>query len=163
MLTDFPVVTEVVVRWGEMDALGHVNNIIYLQYFETARVAYLERLGLDPPGPTWRDRGLIIASLTCRFRVPVVYPDTLSVGARVKALGEDRLIMEHTAVSRKVGKVAALGEAEIVSYDYAAGRRAPMPAEWRAGIIDIEGREPTLLPPRRRLRSDGANHSAEEV
>lgn len=145
MVSDCPVVVDVVVRWGEMDSLGHVNNIMYLQYFEIARIAYLERLGLDPPGPTWRDRGLIIAAVTCRFKAPVTYPDTLSVGARVSALGEDRLMMEHVAFSRRLGKVAASGQAEVVSYDYAAGRRAPLPAEWRRAIIDLEGSEPAPM------------------
>lgn len=156
MLSDYPVVVEVEVRWGEMDALGHVNNIIYLQYFETARIAYLERLGLEPPGPMWRERGLIIASVNCRYKLPVTYPDTLSVGSRVRALGEDRLIMEHAATSRKVGKVAALGEAEIVSYDYVAGRRAPLPEEWRRGIVDLEGREPHVIAPRHRPEKSGS-------
>ncbi len=155
MLSDYPVVVEVEVRWGEMDALGHVNNIIYLQYFETARVAYLERMGMEPPGPAWRERGLIIASVSCRYKLPVTYPDTLSVGARVRALGEDRLIMEHSAISRKAGKVAALGDAEIVSYDYAAGRRAPLPEEWRRGIVGLEGREPHPIAPRHRPEKTG--------
>ncbi len=46
MLSAYPVVVDVVVRWGDMDALGHVNNIVFLQYFETARIAYLERAGI---------------------------------------------------------------------------------------------------------------------
>lgn len=154
MLSDYPVVAEVVVRWGEMDSLGHVNNIMYLQYFEIARIAYLERLGLDPPGPGWGERGLIIASVNCRFKVPVTYPDTLLVGARVSALGSDRFIMEHIAWSRKLDTVAASGDGEVVSYDYVLGRRAPLPEEWRHGIVTLEGQEPPVLSPRAR-RSRG--------
>lgn len=154
MLSDYPVVAEVVVRWGEMDSLGHVNNIMYLQYFEVARIAYLERLGLEPPGPCWGERGLIIATVSCRFKAPVTYPDTLRVGARVSALGGDRFVMEHIAWSQKLACVAASGDAEVVSYDYVLGRRAPLPEEWHQAIVDLEGREPPVLSPRAR-RSKG--------
>jgi len=142
MLDDYPVIVDLEVRWGEMDALGHVNNVMYLQYFETARIVYLERLGLEPPGPQWGERGLIIASIGCRYKYPVTYPDTLSVGAKVVSVVEDRLIMEHSVVSQKAGREAASGEAEIVSYDYVAGQRAPLPPEWLAAITELEGRRP---------------------
>jgi len=155
MLKGYPVVADVVVRWGDMDSLGHVNNIVYLQYFETARIEYLVHLGLDPPGPTWREFGLIIAANSCRFITPVTFPDTLSVGARVSAIGEDRLIMDHVAVSQRLGKVAAEGDAVVVSYDYVAGRRTPFPEDVREAITALEGRELPALPGRVRSKGMG--------
>ena len=148
MLKGYPVMMDAVVRWGDMDALGHVNNIVYLQYFETVRIEYLVRLGIDPPGPAWREFGLIIAANSCRFAAPVTYPDTLSLGARVSALGEDRLIMEHVAASQKLGRVAAEGDAVVVSYDYVAGRRIALPPDIREAIVALEGRELPSLPGR---------------
>lgn len=141
MLGNYPVVVEVAVRWGDMDSLGHVNNIVYLQYFEIARIEYLMRLGIDPPGPAWQDSGFIIASVSCRFVAPVTYPDTLSVGARISSIGEDRIIMEHSAISQKLGRAAAEGEAVIVSYDYVAKRKTSLPENAREAITILEGRE----------------------
>ena len=46
VLDDYPVVIELPVVWGEMDAFSHVNNIIYFRYFESARLAYVEQTGL---------------------------------------------------------------------------------------------------------------------
>ena len=154
MLTAYPVTVDVVVRWGDMDSLGHVNNVMYLRYFEIARIAYLERLGMEPPGPDWGEQGLIISAVSCRFKLPVTYPDTLSVGARVSAVGEDRLIMEHVAVSRRLDKVVAVGDAEIVSYDYLAGCRASLSPGWLTALCELEGREPDRLPPRVRRNDD---------
>jgi acyl-CoA thioester hydrolase len=155
VLDGYPVVVDVVVRWGDMDNLGHVNNTLYLQYFETARIEYLVRLGLEPPGPAWGEYGLILASLSCRFKAPVTYPDTLSVGARIAAIGDDRVRMEHAAVSRKLAKVAAEGDAVIVSYDYVAGRRTSLRTDLLDTIVALEGREPAKLPPRdRHSRTD---------
>jgi acyl-CoA thioester hydrolase len=154
MLRDYPVVVDIVVRWGDMDSLGHVNNIVYLQYFETARVEYLLRLGMDPPGPAWQQFGLILASNSCRYRVPVTFPDTLSVGTRTLAIGEDRVKMHHAAVSQKLGRVVAEGEAMIVSYDYTAGRRATLPTHTRDAILALEEREIPRLPERSKTSGD---------
>ena len=82
-LQSFAVVFETPVAWGEMDALGHVNNIVYFQYFESARMTYLEKIGL------WqyvKDHWVcvILHSTNCRFRKPIEFPDTLLIGARTK-------------------------------------------------------------------------------
>jgi acyl-CoA thioester hydrolase len=140
----YPVTVDVVVRWADMDALGHVNNTTYFLYFETVRIAYLERLGVTPPRLDQWDYGFIIATNSCRYRAPVTYPDTLSVRARVSALGDDRFLMEYEAYSSALDKVVADGETLVVSYDYVAGRRIPLPEEYRRAILALEGRE---LPP----------------
>jgi len=147
------VVVEVVVRWGDMDLLGHVNNIVYLQYFETARIEYLVRMGMDPPGPAWCEYGLILATTSCRFRAPVTFPDTLSIGARVAALAGDRLLMEHAAHSQRLGKTVATGDALLVSYDYVAGRRTSLHSGLHEAILAIEGRELPPLPRHTRTQS----------
>lgn len=142
MPSPFPVDVDVVVRWADMDALGHVNNTAYFEYFEIARIAYLERIGVIPPRLDLWEYGFILGENSCRYRAPVTYPDTLLIGARVSGLGEDRFIMEYEAHSREQERVVAEGDTLIVSYDYVAGRRVPLRAEYREAIIALEGREP---------------------
>jgi acyl-CoA thioester hydrolase len=147
LLRCYPVILEVPVRWGDMDAFQHVNNIVYFQYFESARVAYLEALGVVEfmNGTTI---GPILASIDCRFRFPVTYPDTLRVGARVSQLGSDRFVIAHRAVSTQHGRLAAEGEGMAVTFDYAAQRKAPLPEMVRARILALEaslGNVPELL------------------
>lgn len=144
MLSPYPVIVDVVVRWADMDALGHVNSTAYFEYFETVRIAYLERIGVPPPRLDVWDYGFILATNSCRYRAPVTYPDTLSVGARVSALGDDRFLMEYEARSRELGKTVADGDTLVVSYDYVAGRRVPLRADYRSAILALEGR---VLPP----------------
>lgn len=154
MLSAYPVITDIVVRWGDMDALGHVNNIVYLQYFETARINYHERVRIPPPTPQSAADGVILAANSCRYKVPVTYPDTLSIGARVAALGSDSFLMEYEAVSQKLGRVVTEGDALVVIYNFVEKRRAPITPELRQAIIALEGHEPPPLPPRaRRTRS----------
>ena len=134
-LADFPVVITVPVAWGEMDAFGHVNNIVYFRWFESARIAYLDAIafrgGAAGVGP-------ILASTQCRFRRPLAYPDVVRVGARTTAVKDDRFTMEYRIVSDAAGGVAAEGSGVIVAYDYASAAKAALPAAVRARIGEVE-------------------------
>lgn len=139
LLAHCPVVVEIPVAWGDMDAMGHVNNTVYLRYFETARIAYFERVGLmahmEQTGI-----GPILGSESCQFRLPVTYPDTVSVGTRIPKIGADRFTMEFFVVSHKHRKVAAQGDGVVVSFNYRENRKAPLPDLWRERITALEGR-----------------------
>jgi acyl-CoA thioester hydrolase len=150
MLSAYPVITDIVVRWGDMDSLGHVNNIVYLQYFETARIEYHQAVGIPAPSLNSEIDGVILAANSCRYKVPVTYPDTLSVGSRIAAIGPDSFLMEYAALSQKLGRIVTEGDALVVLYNFLERKRAPMSRELRANIIAIEGREPPPLPPRTR-------------
>ena len=145
-MKDYPVAVDIGVRWGDMDALVNVNSIVYFEYFELARVAYLERIGMPPPGPAWHDFGWIIGSTCCRYTAPVTFPDTLAVGTRVGALSGDRVLMEYQAVSAKLNTVAAEGEDLLVAYDFGAGRVTPIRDDIRQSILRLEGRELPRVP-----------------
>src|SRR5215210_5801955 len=137
LLKAYPVVIEAPVAWGEMDSLGHVNNTVYFRYFESARVAYFERLGVwDLMRET--GTGPILASTRCKFRVALTYPDTVSVGTRVVNLREDRFVMKYLVVSHGHGRVAAEGEGLVVSYDYRTRKRSPLPEGIRRRMRELE-------------------------
>lgn len=154
LLAGYPVVLQIPVAWGEMDAFQHVNNIVYLRYAESARIAYLERAGLrdalklDGIGP-------ILHSIHCRFKFPLTYPDTAHVGTRVSSIGADRFGVVFRIVSERHGRIAAEGDSVIVSYDYRIGRKAPLPESVRAAI---EAMEPDAVAA---LAAHAAPHSAQ--
>ncbi|MBC7911074.1 MAG: thioesterase family protein [Pyrinomonadaceae bacterium] len=137
LLKTFPVIIEIPVAWGEMDSLLHVNNIIYFRYFESARMAYFDRLDI------WtymKETGIgpILASTQCKFRLPLTYPDTVSVGTRISEIEEDRFLMKYLVVSHLHAKVAAEGEGLIVSYDYHKLKKAALPDEIKGRIQVVE-------------------------
>jgi acyl-CoA thioester hydrolase len=137
LLTGFPVVIELPVVWGEMDSYGHVNNVVYIRYLESARVEYLRRLDwVNLQNAT--GIGPILASISCRFRKPLFYPDTIQVGARITSVGADRFTIDHRIVSRALGSVAAEGQGMVVSFDYKKQTKAPLPEEIRQRIAEIE-------------------------
>jgi acyl-CoA thioester hydrolase len=138
LLEAYPVVIETPVAWGEMDSLRHVNNIVYFRYFESARMAYFDRVGFractDETGV-----GPILASTRCKFILPLTYPDTVSIGARVSEIEDDRFLMSYAVVSHNHARLAAEGDGLIVSYDYRALTKAPLPEEIERRIRDLEG------------------------
>jgi acyl-CoA thioester hydrolase len=138
VLSSYPVVVEWEVAWGDMDAYGHVNNVVYFRYFEQARIAYLERIG-------WlrlkEEQGLgpIVASTSARYRKALVYPDHLWIGAKAVEVLSDRVRFAYRLVSRKHQGLAAEGEVVVVSYDYRRGEKVPIPAAIRSAIAALEG------------------------
>jgi acyl-CoA thioester hydrolase len=143
LLGDFPVVICVPLQWGDEDAYGHVNNTIHLRWAETARVEYLMRIG------AWQRSiataaGPILASISCDYRFPLTFPDTVYVGARVTAIGNSSLKMAHAIVSANHQKIAAEVDSTIVLFDYPNNRTARIPEHVRDAIKALEGRE---LPP----------------
>lgn len=138
LLEDYPVVIEVPVAWGDMDAMRHVNNTVYFRWFESVRIAYFDEIGyLDHMRET--GVGPILASTHCRFRIPLAHPDHVRAGARVSELGEDRFVMSYAVTSRQTEKIAAEGDGLIVSFDYHHNRKAPLPAAVRRRIEALEG------------------------
>lgn len=136
-LSDYPIVIEIPVAWGEMDAYGHVNNVVYFRYFETARFAYFEKLG-SPDFVNRNPLGPILASTSCRFRAPLTFPDHLSVGARVARIDEDRFVMFYAVYSHQLQKIAAEGEGIVVCFNYRENRKAALPVELRDRISELE-------------------------
>ena len=136
LLADFPVTVEIPVAWGDMDALGHVNNAVYFRYFETARIQFFAELGLGSVGQS-NGAGPILHSASCRFRIPLTHPDTVTVGAQIGDVGGDRFLMRYRAVSHQHGAVAADGESLIVTFDYATASKAPVPDDLRARLLDL--------------------------
>ncbi len=137
-LADFPVVERLPVAWGDMDAFQHVNNVVYLRWFETARIAYFRAAGWEKAARLG-GVGPILARTSCVFRVPLQFPDTIWVGARVEDMGDDRFTMIYRVVSESKGAIAAEGDGRIVSFDYTRQAKAPIPDDVRAAIVKLEG------------------------
>ena len=137
LLAGFPVIIEIPVAWGEMDAFQHVNNVAYIRYLESGRIAYLERTGMMEEMAA-QGVGPILASVSCKYRFPLTFPDRLLVGTRVGEISADRCILQHRVVSTRHRKVAAEGEGVIVCYDYRQQRKVALSAAVRARIEAVE-------------------------
>jgi acyl-CoA thioester hydrolase len=141
VLEGYPVVLTLPVLWGDQDAFEHVNNTVYLRWFESARILYCDRVGLSALRKATQV-GMILASITCHYRYPVTYPDTIHVGAWVSRIGRSSLTMDHLLLSDSAHGVAAEGTSTLVVYDYKAASSHSVPASLRSSIEALEGRIP---------------------
>ena len=116
------------VRFRDLDALGHVNNAVYLTYFEAARMAYWMHVNgrTDLSG-----MNMILARAEVDYRAPVGYGDELEVGVRCVSVKRSSFVLEQALVERRNGRLVAQARKVLVHYDYAAGRSIPLTEDQR--------------------------------
>ncbi|MFO0914341.1 MAG: thioesterase family protein [Pirellulales bacterium] len=142
-LQRYPVVIAIPVQWGNMDALGHVNNVAPIRWFESGRVALLERLGVAEL-MTGEKLGPILAAVRCSYRRQLHYPDTVLIANRVSQLGRTSVTVEHAIYSMRTHHVTSEGESVVVVFDYQAQRPVRVPDDFRDAVLKIQ----TIDPPR---------------
>jgi acyl-CoA thioester hydrolase len=137
LLEGFPIVVTTMVAWGDMDANRHVNNVVYFRYIEHARLQYFGELGFSA---MQQETGIgpILSWTDCRFRRPLAYPDTVSIGTRIRDVAADRFVMDSIIVSHALRQVAAEGQQRVVVFDYRNNQKAPLPEVIRQRIAEFE-------------------------
>ncbi|HVX14773.1 MAG TPA: thioesterase family protein [Pirellulales bacterium] len=139
VLAHFPIAVRLPVQWGDQDAFGHVNNTIYFRWCESARIDYLDQLGLRESLRT-DGIGPILAAVACNYRRPVTFPDQVQIGARITRLGRSSLSMEHLIYSEVQQQVVADANSTIVVFDYRRQASHPIPDDVRQQIERLEGK-----------------------
>jgi len=126
---------QVAVRWGDMDALGHVNNACYFTYCESGRMALFARLGLEELAPPGEGPALVTAS--CDFMQQVRHPATLDVGVRVERVGGKSFTLAYGLFRAGEDDPVAEGSSVVVWVDFAAGASRPLPDALRAALAEV--------------------------
>ncbi|MEA2621366.1 MAG: acyl-CoA thioester hydrolase [Chloroflexota bacterium] len=133
------------VRFGDTDALGHINNATYLVYFEAARAGYHAAM-VGAPFGTGEDADLtfVLAEATIHYREPAFFGEPLVIEARVPWAGRSSFGLEYRIVSEgspiAPARLVADGETVQVMFDMKAGRVTRLPADLRERIEAFEGR-----------------------
>jgi acyl-CoA thioester hydrolase len=117
------------VRWGDMDAVGHVNNAVYFRYMEQARISWLESLKLGVGGSP---NGPVIVSVSCTFIKAIVHPATVEVSVYGGKPGRSSFPPYHEIYLESRPEVKfAEGEVTVVWVDHELGKSIPLPEELR--------------------------------
>ena len=140
MIEGFAVVERLPVLWGDMDAFGHVNNARFIRWFESARIAHFQRVGIKTAQAV--GVGPILAHVSCDYLAPVDFPGEVLVGVRATRIGKTSLTHEYVVtLSGRPDQAVAKGTGVIVMYDYDAGTKVPVPEDLKERIRELDGLE----------------------
>ena len=132
------------VRFADTDAMGHVNNAVYLTYCEMARIRYWTDVTGEPIAPGHEGaESLILAEARITYRAPVFHGERVTVETRATRLGRSSFVLEHRLTAQLPDaspRLVATSESVMVRYDYASERPTPLGPAFVAAIEAFEGR-----------------------
>ncbi len=119
------------IRWGDMDAYGHVNNTVYFRYMEQTRVEFLEKLGFQvmPKGSA-----PVIINASCTFLIPLNYPGVVEVHMFCGHPGRSSVPTHYEIRRQDDDTIHATGDSKMVWMDVASGKSVPIPDELRSQL-----------------------------
>jgi acyl-CoA thioester hydrolase len=138
-LPGFPIVVKLPILWGDLDAYGHVNNLVYLRWFEAARAVYATRVGVEVL-PSQTGVGAVLATISCKFLRQANYPGDIFSGVRVSRLSIGSVTLEYLIADSRTGVPVAEGASDVVLYDSATEKPVAVPDHIRAAVEQLEGK-----------------------
>ena len=141
---DFAHRVAIDVRFADTDAMGHVNNAVYLTYCEMARIRYWSDVTGEPLAARHHGaESLILAEARITYRAQVFHTDVVTVETRASRIGRSSFVLEHRLTACEPGgepRLVAVSESVLVRYDYTLGRAAPLDEPFVAAMEAFEGR-----------------------
>lgn len=138
-MNEFRFSAPIDVRFGDLDTLGHVNNVPYVRYLEEGRGRYYDEV----VGVPFETIDTVVAELQVQYRSEITRHQSVEVAVRVPELGTSSIPMEYEieATDPETGEttVAATAETIQVNTDRETGEAVPIPEEWRRAIGEWEG------------------------
>ena len=135
----YSLLRPITTRWSDNDVYGHVNNVKYYEYFDSAVNAHLIEAGLLDI-----EKGALIGLVVetgCRYAAPLAYPQTVEAGIRVGRLGNSSVRYEVGIFAEQKTQAAAEGYFIHVYVDRETRRPAALPADWRAELQKLSVQE----------------------
>lgn len=132
-LAHYPIIHHQPIHWGEMDAFNHLNNVVFYRYAESARIGYLQALGMFDGSMV-----TVLAQSSCQYLRPVTYPDTLLLGVRCQRLGNTSIVIEYSYYSCAQKVIVATADAVIVRLDSDGKDKLPWTNEERERLVALE-------------------------
>jgi acyl-CoA thioester hydrolase len=136
---NFRHVTPIQIRFSDIDAMNHLNNAVYLTYFELARIQYFNSVLQT----NWDDKhvGLILAKSEVNYKMPVFFTDTIEVYVRCSRIGNKSFDIEYEMVKMLANgdkQIAATGNTVLVAFNYDTQQSIAVPDIWKKYLVEFE-------------------------
>ncbi len=135
-------VTNLRVRFQEVDMLGVCNNAVYVSYFEQSRLEYIKEAGMLPPGGLFSDGyNFFMVRNEINYRRHSRYDDELNVYTRISYIGNSSYGFEHVIVDVATGDVVVDGSGVVAQVDQKTGRSHPLSEDFVKKVEAFEKRK----------------------
>jgi len=124
------------IRWGDMDAMGHVNNTVYFRFMEQARISWFN--ALVPERDAWRTTGIVIVNASCNYKRPITYPGTVEIRLLVGEPGGSSVPTFYELRVDDDPVPYADGAAVVVFVDMASQKPVRMTDDMRARLLNAK-------------------------
>ncbi len=121
------------IRWGDMDAFGHLNNVAFFRLLEEVRIQWLHELNCDLDG---QGTGPVVINVSCDFLKQVVYPADIEIRTRVENVGRSSLEISHELfIAGEKPQLCGRASGKMVWVNYAEEVSVPLPDQLRNQLI----------------------------
>jgi acyl-CoA thioester hydrolase len=119
------------IRFADIDAMGHVNNAVYLSYFEQARIHFFSQI-LDTKWD-WKRQGILVAKNEINYKLPVLLKDKIDIHVACSHIGTKSFTLTYEL--RRGGELCTTGLSVLVCFDHEGQRPAVIPEVWREKLF----------------------------
>ncbi len=127
------------IRFNDIDLLGHLNNAVYIQFFDLGKSRYFQ--DVMPEGVDWRHINIVVANLNCDFFAPTYITEPIAVLTTITHMGEKSFALEQRIVNSDNGEVKCIAKTIMVGFDMTTGKSAPIDPKWVEALEKYEQRK----------------------
>lgn len=132
----FTSCTRVQIRFSDVDVLGHVNNMVYMAFYDTGKAAFMtETLGR---AITWKEVDTVVANIDCAFIAPIFYGENIEVLTGCKSVHDKSFRLLQLIRNKESGQIKSMCETVMVSFDPKTQTVAPLSEEWREKLQKVK-------------------------
>lgn len=134
--------TDIQIRFNDVDILGHVNNSIYQNFYDIARLNYFINVFTDKPD--WKSKSIVLAQVTIQYFIPIRMHEEIKVYTKIHKLGNKSLHMKQLLVNENTGEIKSENNAILVAYNSITNETIPILEGWKTDIQNFEKEKVTI-------------------
>ena len=127
------------IRFNDIDMLGHLNNSVYIQFFDLGKSSYFQ--AVLPDGVDWKRINIVVANINCDFFAPTYITEPIAVRTTVTRMGEKSFSLEQRIVNTATEEGKCIGKTIMVGFDLTTGKSAPIEQKWIDALEAYEQRK----------------------
>lgn len=128
---------DVQIRFNDIDALGHVNNAVYMEFFDLGKSRYFTEVNGGPVD--WRSANVVVANVNCNYLAPIYFNEPIAVQTQTEYVHERSVKLLQQLINTTTGEVKCQCVVIMVGFDVKAGVSAPITEDWKTKIAEYEG------------------------